>query len=337
MHNAALNKCFIEYNSHYGILRFSLGKLNFPHTSIITHMRKKYVTAESKKLFEKTLALVLISLYNLIMSNSMKKQLVNTVLIISIICILFGCASTKNAETTTSGGKISSSSNAKITDWYKKGDGEKTSSPAWLESLAFGDGSSFLSSKGKTAGTQRFIVIAAGEAADIEDAEINATNDLQRAMATEMYLVFSIAMKDFTQDQKKQLFEACMKVDEPVKATKEGRFWRKIEMTKNGKTTVSYIDYEFYSITQEEFERQREAFLTQIFRMEIFDRLTLSQMITQYKNFDIIVEETSIQELSASKRSAWKATIEDCNNKLITSSQKSGINPLVKNLIAEYN
>ena len=272
------------------------------------------------------------------MNNSMKKRLFNTVLIISILCVLFGCASTKNAETTTSsGGKISSSTNAKVTDWYKKGDGEKTASPAWLESLAFGDGSSFLTAKGKTAGSQRFIVIAAGEAADLDDAELNAANDVNRAMATEMYLVFSIAMKDFTQDQKKQLFDACMKVDEPVKATKEGKFWRKTETTKNGKTTVSYTDYEFYSISQDEFNRQRDQYLTKIFQMEIFDRVTLSQMITQYDNFTTIVEKTSVQELSASKRTAWKATIDACNTGLFPCSKTNGINPLVKNLIAEYN
>jgi len=280
----------------------------------------------------------MISLYNLTMSNSMKKRLLNTVLIISILCVFFGCTTTKNTEsTTTPSGRTTSSSSSKITDWYKKGDGEKTSSPAWLESLAFGDGSAFLTSKGKTAGSQRFIVIAAGEAADIDEAELNASNDVNRAMATEMYLVFSIAMKDFTQDQKKQLFDACMKVDEPVKATKEGKFWRKTETTKNGKTTVSYIEYDFFSISQDEFKRQRDAYLTQIFQMEIFDRVTLSQMITQYENFTTVVEKTSVQELSTNKRAAWKATIDACNTGLFPCSKTNGINPLVKNLIAEYN
>ena len=266
-----------------------------------------------------------------------KKLFIHVILILSIICVFFGCASTKAAGTSSTNGKTSSTTNTKITDWYKKSDGEKTSSPEWLQKLAFGDGSAYLSSKGKTSGSQRFIVIAAGEGADLEDAEINATNDLSRAMATEMYLVLSIAMKDFTMEQKKQLFEACMKVDEPVKATKEGRFWRKYETTKNGKTTVSYTDYEFYSISQEEFKRQHEAFLTQIFQMEIFDRVTLSQMITQYSNFKTIVEETSIKELSDSKKTAWKTTIDACTTGLFESTKSSGINPLVKNLLVEYN
>ncbi len=243
----------------------------------------------------------------------------------------------KKESTTSSGGKTASSSqSSKITDWYKKGDSEKNSTPAWLESLAFGDGSEFLKTKNKTAGSQRFIVIAAGEAADLEEAEMNATNDLSRAMATEMYLVFSIAMKDFTQEQKKQLFDACMKVDEPVKATKEGRFWRKYESTKNGKTTETYNDYEFYSISQDEFKRQRDEYLTKIFQMEIFDRLTLAQMITQYENFTTVVEKTSVQDLSKSKRTAWKDTITACNTGLIECSKSSGINPIVKSLIAEF-
>ena len=281
----------------------------------------------------------MISLYNLIMSNSMKIRLFNTVLIISILCILFGCTTTKTAEATNTIGKTTSKTSSKITDWYNKTNKEnpeKTSSPEWLETLAFGDGSSFLSSKNKQNNSQRFIVMAACEANDIDDAELNASNDLQRAIMTEMYLVFSIAMKDFTQDQRKQLFEACMKVDEPVKATKEGKFWRKYETTKNGKTTESYTAYEFYSITQEEFERLHAAYLTQIFQMEIFDRVTLSQMITQYDNFKTIVEKTSVQELSASKRTAWKSTIEACNTGLFACSKNSGINPLVKSLIAEY-
>ena len=69
---------------------------------------------------------------------------------------------------------------------------------------------------------------------------------------------------------------------------------------------------------------------------DIFDRLTLSQMITQYDNFTKVVEKTSIVELSANKKDAWKRAIEDCSSKLITSTQKSGINPLVKSLISEY-
>ncbi len=256
---------------------------------------------------------------------------------IFLLLTFTGCMTVEKKESSASTeGKTTSSQSAKITDWYKKSDGEKTASPAWLENLAFGDGKSYLASKNKSDNSQRFIVIAAGEASDLEEAELDATNDLSRAMATEMYLVLSIAMKDFTQEQKKQLFEACMKVDEPVKATKEGRFWRKTETTKNGKTSVTYVDYEFYSITQEEFKRQRDEYLTQIFQMEIFDRLTLSQMITQYSNFTTVVEKTSIQELSQSKRNAWKATIDACNIGIIECSKSSGINPAVKALISEY-
>ena len=268
----------------------------------------------------------------------MKKSFLTVISIISLLCIIAGCTTTDGTDKTgTSGKTVAPAQSGKITDWYNKGNGEKTASPAWLETLAFGDGSSFLTSKGKTSGSQRFIVIAAGEAANLEDAQINATNDIQRAMATEMYLVFSIAMKDFTAEQRKMLFEACMKVDESVKATKEGSFWRKIETSKNSKTTVSYTAYDFYSITQEEFNRQRDLYLTKIFQMnDIFDRLTLSQMITQYDNFTKVVEKTSIVELSANKKDAWKRAIEDCSNKLITSTQKSGINPLVKSLISEY-
>lgn len=242
----------------------------------------------------------------------------------------------KDNTSSTTGKTASSSQTAKITDWYKKSDGEKSSTPAWLETLAFGDGSAFLASKNKTSGSQRFIVIAAGENADQEEAEINATNDLNRAMATEMYLVLSIAMDDFTQEQKKQLFDACMKVDEPVMATKEGRFWRKYETTKNGKTTSTYQDYEFYSISQEEFKRQRDEYLTKIFQMDIFDRPTLSQMITQYDKFTTVVEKTSVQELSQKKRAAWKDTIDACNKGLIECSKDSGINPLVKALMSEF-
>ena len=276
----------------------------------------------------------------------MKKRISTSFLtVISIISLLYmfaGCTTTEGTDkTSSSSGKTvsPSSQNSKITDWYNKSNKdnpEKTSNPEWLGTLIYGDGSSFLASKNKQAGSQRFIVIAAGEASNLEDAQINATNDLQRAMATEMYLVFSIAMKDFTPEQRKMLFDACMKVDESVKATKEGSFWRKYETTKSGKTNVSYTDYEFYSISQEEFNRQRDLYLTKIFQLEIFDRQTLSQMITQYDNFTNVVEKTTVQQLSESKKDAWKRTIDDISSKTITSTQKSGINPLVKSLIAEY-
>ena len=268
----------------------------------------------------------------------MKKTFLTVISIISLLFIIAGCTTTDGTETTGTPGKtVSPAQSGKITDWYNKGNGEKTASPAWLETLAFGDGSSFLTSKSKTAGSQRFVVIAAGEASNLDDAELNASNDLQRASMTEMYLVLSIAMKDFTPEQRKHLFDACMKVDEPVKATKEGKFWRKYETTKNGKTTESYTVYEFYSITQDEFNRLRDVYLTKIFQMnDIFDRITLSQMITQYDNFTKVVEKSTVVELSANKKDAWKRTIEDISSKLITSTQKSGINPLVKSLISEY-
>lgn len=273
------------------------------------------------------------------MKKRIYKYIFSVIAVISLLCIITGCTSTKDTEkTTTSAGKtVSPAQSGKITDWYNKSNGEKTSSPSWLATLIYGDGSNFLASKNKQAGSQRFIVIAAGEANNLEDAQINATNDLQRAMSTQMYLVFSIAMKDFTQEQRKMLFDTCMKVDESVKATKEGSFWRKYDTTKGGKTTSSYTAYEFYSITQEEFNRQKELYLTRIFQMnDIFDRITLSQMITQMSNFTDIVENTSIKELSERMKEAWKRTIEDCNSKVLTSTQKAGINPLVKSLIAEY-
>ena len=69
---------------------------------------------------------------------------------------------------------------------------------------------------------------------------------------------------------------------------------------------------------------------------DILDRLTLSQMITQYDNFTKVVEKTTVVELAASIKDAWKRTLEDISSKLITSTQKSGINPLVKSLISEY-
>ena len=248
----------------------------------------------------------------------MKKTFLTVISIISLLCIIAGCTTTDGTDTTgaSSGKTVAPANGGKITDWYNKSNKdnpEKTASPAWLETLAFGDGSSFLTSKGKTSGSQRFIVIAAGEASNLEDAQLNASNDVQRAMATEMYLVFSIAMKDFTPEQRKHLFEACMKVDESVKATKEGSFWRKYETTKSGKTTTSYTAYEFYSISQEEFNRQRDLFLTDIFQLGLFDRLTLSQMITQYDNFTNVIEKTSISDLAASKKDAWQRTLEDMN------------------------
>ena len=269
------------------------------------------------------------------------RTIITVTAIISLLCVFSGCATTDGDDkTNSSGGKtVAPATGGKITDWYNKSNKdnpEKTASPEWLGTLVYGDGSKFLSAKNKSNNSQRFIVIAAGEAADLETAQLNATNDLQRAMATEMYIDFSIAMKDFTQEQRKVLFEACMKVDESVKTTKEGSFWRKYETTKSGKTTTSYTAYEFYSISQEEFNRQRDLFLTDIFQLGLFDRLTLSQMITQYDNFTNVIEKTSISDLAASKKDAWKRTLEDISSKTITSTQKSGINPLVKSLVAEY-